>query len=49
MKNNTDPAAQRDFDHSLFLHHPSEDLRIDMERLQDLNEKTKEEYERAEV
>ena len=39
----------RDFDHSLFMHHPSEDLRIDMERLQDLNEKTKEEYERAEV
>ena len=38
----------RDFDHSLFMHHPSEDLRIDMERLQELNEKTKE-YERAEV
>ena len=35
----------RDFDHSLFMHHPSENLRIDMERLQDLNEKTKEEYE----
>ena len=35
LKNNTDPAAQRDFDHSLFMHHPSEDLRIDMERLQE--------------
>ena len=23
----------RDFDHSLFMHHPSEDLRVDMERL----------------
>lgn len=36
----------RDFDHALFMHHPSEDLRTDMERIQQLDEKTKQEYER---
>lgn len=36
----------RDFDPVLFMHHPSEDLRVEMERLRFLNEKTKEAYER---
>ena len=36
----------RDFDASLFMHHPSEDLRVDMERLEKLDERTKERFER---
>ena len=35
----------RDFDPMLFMHHPSEDLRADMARLEHLNQKTKEMYE----
>ena len=35
----------RDFDPTLFMHHPSEDLRIDMARLELLDEITKEAYE----
>jgi hypothetical protein len=34
----------RDFDPALFMHHPSEDLREDMARLERLNEETKEAY-----
>jgi ATP-dependent exoDNAse (exonuclease V) alpha subunit len=34
----------RPFDPALFMHHPSEDLRMDMERLELLNERTKEAY-----
>ena len=36
----------RDFDPALFMHHPSEDLRLDMTRLEDLDDRTKEAYER---
>jgi hypothetical protein len=36
----------RDFDPALFMHHPSEDLRADMVRLQRLDEETKTAYER---
>ena len=36
----------QDFDEELFQHHPSEDLRKDMIKLKELNEKTKEEYTR---
>ena len=35
----------RDFDPSLFMHHPSEDLRADMERLERLDERTREGFE----
>jgi hypothetical protein len=35
----------RDFDPELFMHHPSEDLRVDMARLERLDEITKAEYE----
>ena len=35
----------REFDHTLFMHHPSEDLRLDMERLQHLERVTKKEFE----
>ena len=35
----------RDFDPGLFMHHPSEDLRLDMERLEHLNKKTMETHE----
>ena len=35
----------REFDHTLFMHHPSEDLRLDMERLQCLERVTREEFE----
>ena len=35
----------RDFDHSLFMHHPSEDLRVDMERLHRVERMTREEHE----
>ena len=35
----------RDFDPSLLLHHPSDDLRKEMERLELLNEQTKESFE----
>ena len=34
----------RDFDHSLFMHHPSEDLRVDMERLHRVERQTREEH-----
>ena len=37
----------RDFDHSLFMHHPSEDLRVDMERLHRVERRTREEHEEA--
>jgi hypothetical protein len=36
----------RDFDPALFMHHPSEDLRNDMIRLEQLDEKTKQDYHR---
>ena len=36
----------RDFDPALLMHHPSEDLRIDMMRLEHLDKLTREEYER---
>ncbi|KAF8814028.1 hypothetical protein BYT27DRAFT_7219951 [Phlegmacium glaucopus] len=36
----------RDFDPELFMHHPSEDLRRDMTRLEELDSKTKVEHER---
>jgi hypothetical protein len=36
----------RDFDPSLLMHHPSEDLRKDMERIERLDEQTRESYER---
>jgi len=36
----------RDFDPALFMHHPSEDLRLEMLRLELLNERTLEAYER---
>jgi hypothetical protein len=35
----------RDFDPDLLMHHPSEDLREKMARLECLNEKTKGEFE----
>ena len=35
----------RDFDPALFMHHPSEDLRKDMIRLEHLDERTKEVFE----
>ena len=35
----------RDFDPALYMHHPSEDLRVDMVRLEDLDRRTKEAYE----
>ena len=35
----------REFDPTLFMHHPSEDLRKDMVRLEQLDEQTKEVYE----
>jgi PIF1-like helicase len=35
----------RDFDPTLFMHHPSEDLRIDMMRLEQLDKQTKAAYE----
>jgi ATP-dependent exoDNAse (exonuclease V) alpha subunit len=35
----------RDFDRTLFMHHPSEDLRADMERLETLERRTRAEYE----
>jgi hypothetical protein len=34
----------RDFDPNLFQNHPSEALRVEMKRLQQLNEVTKEEW-----
>ncbi|KAF8810463.1 hypothetical protein BYT27DRAFT_7281083 [Phlegmacium glaucopus] len=34
----------RDFDPALFMHHPSEDLRVDMARLEQLNETIKAGY-----
>jgi hypothetical protein len=37
----------RDFDPSLFMHHPSEDLRVEMRRLEGLDEKTRLTYERG--
>ena len=37
----------KDFDPSLLMHHPSEDLRIDMMRLECLDTLTKETHERA--
>ena len=36
----------RDFDPALFMHHPSEDLRIDMIRMEQLDERTKEIYQK---
>jgi hypothetical protein len=36
----------RDFDPALFMHHPSEDLRNEMVRLEQLDERTRELYER---
>lgn len=36
----------REFDPDLFMHHPSEDLRVDMARLEQLDENTKAEFER---
>ena len=38
----------RDFDPALFMHHPSEDLRTEMERLRHLDEKTREAYNERE-
>ncbi|KAF8806045.1 hypothetical protein BYT27DRAFT_7224431 [Phlegmacium glaucopus] len=35
----------RDFDPELFMHHPSEDLRREMTRLEELDSKTKVEHE----
>jgi ATP-dependent exoDNAse (exonuclease V) alpha subunit len=35
----------REFDPALFMHHPSDDLRRDMERLERLDEQTKMVYE----
>jgi hypothetical protein len=35
----------RDFDPALLMHHPSEDLRADMARLEHLDEKTRDDYE----
>jgi ATP-dependent exoDNAse (exonuclease V) alpha subunit len=35
----------RDFDPALFMQHPSEDLRVDMERLERLDQKTRETYQ----
>ena len=37
----------RDFEPDLLMHHPSEDLRVDMERLKRLDERTKAEFERS--
>ena len=37
----------RDFEPDLLMHHPSEDLRVDMERLKRLDERTKAESERS--
>ena len=34
----------RDFDPTLFMHHPSKDLRLDMARIECLNEQTQELY-----
>ena len=36
----------RDFDPALFMHHPSEDLRIDMIRMEQMDKKTKEFYQK---
>ena len=38
----------REFDASLLMHHPSEDLRMDMARLEHLDAKTRESHEREE-
>jgi hypothetical protein len=35
----------RDFDPALFMHHPSEDLRIDMQRIEGIDKLTKESFE----
>lgn len=37
----------RDFDPALFMHHPSEDLRTDMVRLEQIDERTKEAYNKG--
>ena len=39
----------REFDPALFMHHPSDDLRIDMARLEHLDERTKDGFNLAEV
>ena len=39
----------RDFDPALLMHHPSEELRRDMVRLEELDKKTKEAYEDVEM
>jgi hypothetical protein len=47
-KGRSDIRILRDFDPALFMHHPSEDLRMDMERLELLNERTKNNTSRIE-